>query len=118
MKTSETGRSGEDLALKYLTAKKYKPVERNYRAGRYEIDLIMRHREVLVFVEVKSRHPGSFGLGREAVDKFKQHNIITAAKFFCKQHDCFQEPMRFDVVEVDLETGKIEHIEGAFLASE
>jgi putative endonuclease len=84
VKTAEAGRSGEDLALKYLISKKYKLIERNYRAGRYEIDLIMRDKTAIVFTEVKSRHPGVYGSGREAVGWVKQQHIIPAAKFFCK----------------------------------
>jgi putative endonuclease len=114
VKTAEAGRSGEDLALNYLISKKYKLIERNYRAGRYEIDLIMRDKMTIVFAEVKARHPGFYGSGREAVGWTKQQHIITAAKFFCKQHECFSEPLRFDVVEVDLESGGVTHIEGAF----
>lgn len=114
MKNAETGRSGEDLALKYLQDKKYKLLERNYKAGRYEIDLIMRDKATIVFAEVKARHPGRFGSGREAVDRTKQLHIITAAMFYCKQNGCFSEPLRFDVVEVDLQSEGITHLEGAF----
>ncbi|MBR7052890.1 MAG: YraN family protein, partial [Bacteroidaceae bacterium] len=50
---NSTGNSGEDLAADYLVAKGYFIVERNWRSGHKEIDIVARREGVVVFVEVK-----------------------------------------------------------------
>jgi putative endonuclease len=49
------GDRGEEIALRYLLRKGYSLVERNYRTRYGELDLILRHENTLVFVEVKLR---------------------------------------------------------------
>ena len=81
MSRSSLGRFGEEIAFKYLLKKGFVPKQRNFRAGRYEIDLIMEDAGgCVVFVEVKTRRSDKFGLGREAVGWRKQANIIAAAE--------------------------------------
>lgn len=109
------GSSGEDIALKYLMRRGYKLLERNFRAGRNELDLIMQYKDLLVFVEVKTRRNESFGLGREAVDYRKQQHIISAAQFYIAQVGNYDNKVRFDVIEVKLPEGKVVHIENAFM---
>ena len=53
--------------MRYLTRQGYRLVERNYRTRRGEIDLIVRKRDTLVFVEVKLRRSLNFGDPLEAV---------------------------------------------------
>lgn len=118
MNNVRRGRMGEDAALEYLLKRGYVYRDRNYRAQRCEIDLIVMDEGTLVFVEVKSRMGTRLGLGREAVTKSKQQNIIKAAEAYAlekKLEDCF---MRFDVIEVDLNDMKIEHIRDAFRADQ
>ncbi len=55
------GRQGEDAAVQYLKSKGMKILERNLRTPVGEIDLIARHRNILVFVEVKTRRGTAFG---------------------------------------------------------
>jgi putative endonuclease len=58
---SETGRLGEDLAAKFIEAKGYKILERNFRTQFGEIDIIAKKNGVLIFVEVKTLlRPDSF----------------------------------------------------------
>ncbi|MEM6298148.1 MAG: YraN family protein, partial [Bacteroidota bacterium] len=64
MKTQQKGQRGEQLALNHLTAKGDELKERNYRAGRGEIDLIFQADGLLIFVEVKYRSADSLGLKR------------------------------------------------------
>lgn len=63
MNKSVKGIEGERAALKYLQNKGYLLLERNYRAQRCEIDLIMQDNETTVFIEVKARSGVRFGLG-------------------------------------------------------
>ncbi len=108
------GNAGEDAALSYLKKQGYTLLKRNYRAGRCEIDLIMRDGQAVVFVEVKARTGGRYGLGREAVTAAKQGNILRAAKHYLMENRLFQSPVRFDVAEFDPATGTVSHIPNAF----
>ncbi len=114
MNNIERGRRGEDAALEYLLKNGYTYRDRNFRAERCEIDLIVMNGDMLVFVEVKSRHGSEHGLGREAVNKAKQRNIIKAAQLYAVKFGLTENFIRFDVIEVDLDTIRIEHIKDAF----
>ncbi|MCE5234689.1 MAG: YraN family protein [Eubacteriales bacterium] len=108
------GNLGEDAALAYFKKRGYALCARNYRAERCEIDLILREGACTVFVEVKARSSGRYGLGREAVTAAKQNNILRAAKHYLMENVLFEAPVRFDVAEFDPATGHIEHIKNAF----
>ncbi len=106
------GTKGEKLALKYLKKQGCKLIERNYRTPFGEADLIVRDREEVVFVEVKTRTTEEYGLPSEAVDKEKQRRYYRIAQCYWKRTQV--EPnARFDVVEV-YGDGRIEHIKNAF----
>ena len=112
-KAKNTGSRGEVLAAEYLEEKGYEIRERNFYGPGGEIDIICRDRDVLVFVEVKSRKSRSFGDPLEWVDARKQERIgETANEYMSLQEndlDC-----RFDIVTVDLSCMQIEHFENAF----
>ena len=111
----EKGAYGEMLVLGYLEQKGYALIARNHRIGRDEIDLIMRVGELTVFVEVKARSSTNYGLACEAVDKRKQSRMVRAALSYL-QTQAEETNVRFDVAEVDLNTGTVRHIENAFMA--
>lgn len=113
-KTTETGRIGERAALEMLTAKGMHFLSSNYRYGHYEIDLIMKDGDYIVFTEVKARSRTDYALPREFVDKRKQLRLIAAAENYLLKNGLSDVPVRFDVVEVYLEAGKIHHIRDAF----
>ena len=110
------GAEGERLALRHLQNRGYELLERNYRAQRCEIDLVMQDGETTVFVEVKARSSSLFGLGREAVTEKKRRNVVKAATAYAADHGLLEASLRFDVVEVALPSGRITHIENAFPA--
>lgn len=117
MNNTEKGRRGESIAESYLINKGYTLIARNYRAGKSEIDLIMKDGETTVFVEVKARAGYDYGSGLEAITKRKIAMIISGAEAFCKEHSLFESSIRFDAVEVDLKEGRaINHIQSAFCA--
>ncbi|MDZ7722365.1 MAG: YraN family protein [candidate division KSB1 bacterium] len=111
--SKKTGTQGEALAAEYLERKGYDIQERNYHGAGGEIDIICRDRDVLVFIEVKSRKSKSFGDPLEWVNARKQERIgETANEYMSRQEnelDC-----RFDIVTVDLSCMQIEHFENAF----
>ena len=97
----EAGLRIEDVALEFLLAQGCRLVERNYRCGVGEIDLIVLHRRELAFVEVRYRKQSDFGDGLESVDQFKQRKIrLTAESWLQRNDDIPFEGCRFDVISV------------------
>lgn len=112
--TTQTGKKGEETACAFLTRKGFLLVCRNYRYEHREIDLVMRDADTLVFVEVKARSSVRFGAPAEFVTLRKQKHLLLAAQGYLFEHGLCDAPARFDVVEVYLDTGTVEHIENAF----
>ena len=122
------GNFGEEAAAKFLRKSNYRIVERNFSALGCEIDLIVKNRDFLVFVEVKTRKldPSAetvYTKPAAAVDLEKQQHIIKAAKCYLAQGKPKEKKCRFDVVEVYLDPQsksdsilKIHHIPNAFRA--
>ncbi len=76
-------------------------VERNYRSRFGEIDLIMLHGEVIVFVEVRSRSSSRFGSAGATVGAIKQRRLIRTAERFLQSHPAFRDRRcRFDVISM------------------
>ena len=94
----------------------YKVLHRNFRGARGgEIDLVCRHGEVLVFVEVKTRRHEDFGRPSDAVDKEKRLFIIQGAMTWLRMLDMPDLTFRFDTVEVVAsEPPEIRVLENAF----
>ena len=114
-KNRSLGQWGEDLAAKHLQALNYQILERNFRAGRSEIDLICRDAETLVFVEVKTRRSTRQGMPEEALTERKTEAVIRAATTYLETHPCRR--IRFDVVAIVAKPGvppDILHIRDAF----
>jgi putative endonuclease len=74
-----TGTTGEDLAAEWLSAKGFAILTRNWRHGRYEIDIIATKDSILHFIEVKSRNSTAFGNPEESVSRKKLNNILQGA---------------------------------------
>jgi putative endonuclease len=112
---NELGKHGEDLALDFLLKKKFQLLERNYRFKKWEIDLIMKNNNYIVFIEVKTRQTAEIGEPYLAVTKQKQKQLIKAANQYIIECNIHTEA-RFDVVSIVHNTyrTKIEHIENAF----
>ena len=106
---------GEELAAKYLAQKGYQIVERNFRKGYGEIDIIAVYQNILVFIEVKTRKTGLFGGVRESISGRKIRNLVKTAQFYKLLHPQFPNSLRIDAVFIELsEDSKpknIEHIE-------
>ncbi|NMA83134.1 MAG: YraN family protein [Epulopiscium sp.] len=94
------GKHGEELAITYLESLNYQIIEKNFRCKIGEIDLIAKHEEYLVFIEVKYRRSLTYGYPREAVHKNKQKVISKVALYYLQKHKLFDISCRFDVVEI------------------
>ncbi len=110
------GQQGEELAASFMEQRGYRIVCRNYRCRAGEIDLIVRKKNLLCFIEVKTRRTGRFGSPQEAVTPGKQQKICRTAQDFLQRHGLENRPARFDVIAVDFSGGSgiIELIENAF----
>lgn len=96
---NDSGKLAEQLAADWLVAKKYELLENNYRYKHAEIDLIMKHQGLLIFVEVKYRSGTGFGYAEEFVDGAKRKQIIKAADNYIHEND-WHKDIRFDIVAV------------------
>ncbi len=114
------GRRGEELAAAFLEAQGMTVVERNFRAGHGEIDLIARDGDVLVFVEVKTARSDAFGEPELWVDEEKQRLLSETADAYLFRRGIDEVECRFDVVAVDLRGTRpqIRHLRNAFWAEE
>lgn len=110
------GLRGEDLACEALAARGYTVVARRYRTRSGELDIIARHRDYLVFIEVKARQSGSFGDPEEAVTVQKQQKMVWMATDYLTRSGLHEVPCRFDVVAINTESAPplITIIEDAF----
>ena len=118
----QTGVRGEQLAAEYLLGRGYRLVERNYRGGGGEIDLIARSRGLLVFVEVKASASASDYAPETRVGAHKQSRVARAARHYIRRRGMPRRcEARFDVIAVvirdDGEGADITHIEDAFQSS-
>lgn len=106
------GRWGEDLAARFYVRRGYTVLDRNWRSVTGEIDLVLEHRGVIVFSEVKARRTARFGLPAEAVGADKQRRIRLLGLEWLAAHGLRRRTTRFDVVAI---TGTdIKLYEGAF----
>lgn len=109
------GKTGEQMAAKYLTDKGYVILEHNYRRGHLEIDLIALDGDELVIVEVKSRAYDTILHPEEAVDHKKRLNLIRLANEYVKTHGR-KENVRFDIVSIvsNANGTEIKHLKNAY----
>ena len=114
-----TGSWGEAVAAEYLRKKRYQLVAAGYHCRFGEIDLIVKDRKHLVFVEVKLRKNANFAEAGEYVDQRKQDKIRITASMYLSQYPTNLQP-RFDVIEIYAPEGtatrkpEIHHILNAF----
>lgn len=114
-KTQRDGARGERMVLWYLRFRGYHLLDRNYMVGHREIDLIMRKRNLIIFVEIKSRkNSNSAFLPRWKVNYKKQRNIISVSRYYLKSKRLKNVSYRYDIAEVDLSTHKITYLPNAF----
>ena len=110
------GRWGEREAAAWLRKRGWRILERNFTCRSGEIDIVAEDAGCLVFVEVKLRRSAEYALAREAVTPGKQQKLIRAAEYYLSRRDP-DVPVRFDVIEVYGESGRVDavnHIENAF----
>lgn len=107
------GNFGEDLAIKYLIAKKYKIIGRNFSSGHLEIDIIAKIKEKIVFIEVKARTNSAFETADEAVNSRKNNNLNRAVRRYLEKNNITHDNIRLDLIAIDIDkdkkTARIKH---------
>ena len=93
----QTGKLGEEIAKDYLEKNGYKIIERNFKTKYAEIDLITKHKNELVFVEVRTKRGDLFGTPEESLDKRKLRKLWLNAQGYVNQAR-WTGPYRVDAV--------------------
>jgi len=96
---SQMGIWGEEVAVNYLRNLGYIILERDWHSGHRDIDIIARHDDTIVFVEVKTRHNTDFGTPEQAVDWRKRRNLRHAINHYVK-YKKIDYSIRFDIITV------------------
>jgi len=104
---AEIGAYGERVAGAFVRRHGYQVLTRNYKTTRGEIDLVCRHGDVLVFVEVKTRAGTDLVRPAEAIDAGKEEALRHAADRYLDLLGRPEIHHRFDVVEVRLNAGDL-----------
>ena len=99
--TRERGDLGEQAAADWLRRNGFLIMERNWRYGRYEIDIIASRLDTVHFVEVKTRHAGSLTSPEDAITETKIRALRKAASAYMAYHRLNLEP-QFDLVAVEI----------------
>lgn len=109
------GQKGEDIAAEHLKKKGFKILSRNWKWGKYEIDIIAENKDFIIFAEVKTRSDDYQMHPVTAVTKEKQKSIIWAAEGYIRKFNIDKE-CRFDVITIinKREDFEVDHIENAF----
>ena len=111
----ETGASGEKAACEFLVKKGFDIIEKNWRSGKDEVDIIAENKGQVVFIEVKTRSTNYFGDPEDWVGLKKQRNLIRAANNFIEERQ-LDADVRFDVIGIvkGPQEMSLKHIEDAF----
>ena len=110
------GRSGEDIASKYLEDNGYEIIARNFYCKQGEIDIVAKDKNELVFVEVKTRTNEIYGRPVDAITPYKQKHLIKSIEYFLYKYKLENVFIRIDVIEVYAENEnkyEINHIKNA-----
>ncbi len=97
------GRAGEQIASEYLSQKGYQLLDHNYSALYGEIDLIALDRDVVVFIEVKTRTSDTFGAPEDGVTANKLEKLQNTALMWLQAHPDSPGDWRIDVIAVLLD---------------
>jgi putative endonuclease len=114
--TQRLGEQGERVAERWLTSRGWRIVDRRWRSGHRDLDLVAVQGELVAFVEVKARRKPEFGGPVEAVGWRKRRELQRSAHAWIDRHGPPGAAYRFDVIGV-LMAGpgvRVRHVADAF----
>jgi len=114
----ELGKKGESIAITFLESNGYVILEKNWRFGQAEADVICKKGKELIFVEVKTRGTDKFGYPEKAVTKQKQSQYRYLAEAYIQKNKINMD-IRFDIIAIVTKVPEPEvvHIKDAFYPS-
>ena len=116
-RNQDFGKTPEVLAAHYLKKKGYRILGQNVQLPGGELDLIAKHRDTIIFIEVKARRSERFGGTSYAITTSKKHRIIKLAALYLAKRKLSNQLSRFDVVlcqSGSTQDLNVTHIENAF----
>lgn len=99
--SAQTGKAGERMTVEWLRTQGFYICECNWRAGRYEIDIIAMRWDTVHFVEVKTRRSGGWVSPHTAVDASKIRALRRAASAYLAMHRMSRYHIQFDLAAVE-----------------
>lgn len=110
------GQQGEEIAVGYLQKEGYGILDRNFRTRYGELDVICMKKDILVFVEVKTRRSETYGTAEEALTAKKIEHIRKVALHYLNSHPVRHKEIRFDVITILMRNDEpqLNHIIAAF----
>ena len=96
---NELGKWGEDLAATFLEEKGYQIIERDWKSGHHDLDIVAKEGDTLIIIEVKTRRNRLFGNPEEAIDYKKRKSLQSAINHYVKTHR-FGSSVRFDIISI------------------
>jgi putative endonuclease len=113
----EFGRIAERLAARSLEGHGWTILDRNFRCGHKEIDLVARRGDTVAFIEVKARASRTFGHPLDAITAHKRREITTVARAWIARHGSAEYSYRFDAIWIIGKPGariQLDHVPGAW----
>ena len=116
--SQQLGEEGERIAASWLAQRGWRILERRFRSGHRDVDLVAERRGIVAFVEVKTRRGKDFGHPVEAVNWRKQRELTRSATVWMARNGGGERMFRFDVIGVLISNGsaRVCHVENAFLS--
>lgn len=108
------GNFGEKIAREYILTKNYDILDLNYLTKMGEIDIIAKDKDIIVFIEVKTRKNAKYGYAYESVNWNKQRKIKNTSTVYLLRNNLNNVQIRYDIIEIYTDNKKINHIENAF----
>jgi putative endonuclease len=106
---NELGKQGEELAVDWLLKQNFVVLRRNFRYGRYEVDIIAGRHGILHFIEVKCRHSTKYGHPEEGVSKKKLEHLLQGSQGWLVRWPGHRR-VQYDVLAITLRgSGPIEY---------
>lgn len=109
------GKKAEEIAANYLLEKNYQILDKNYRRGRAEVDIIAKKQNFIIFVEVKSLK-SSLGVHPEQQVTKEKINLIHSAANVYQYEQNWNGNIQFDIIAITFFTKhyEIAHFKDAF----
>lgn len=108
---NDLGKDGEEQAVLHLIHRGYTILERNWRIGHKEVDIICTDGKMIVVVEVKTREAGC-EFPTELIDFRKRRNLLRAGEAYIREKGLDRE-LRFDLILVSGQEMNVLHIQEA-----